>query len=123
MPNEVSELLTVVGAVLHLGQQQYTSLSTETCELTHPGPAYHVATLLDIPVEMLTDALTHRTVASRGESIKSPLNVSQAVYARDALAKSMCVLPFWRGFLCYYCYYCVCVCVFSTTVDMLSGLT
>jgi hypothetical protein len=51
-----------------------------------------VATLLGIPVEVLTDALTHRTVASRGESIKSPLSAGQAVYARDALAKSMLVV-------------------------------
>lgn len=34
-------------------------------------------------------SLTHHTVVSRLERVKGNLNVSQALYARDALAKSL----------------------------------
>ncbi len=91
---EVAELLTVVAAVLHLGQMQYTATTKDTCAVADHRPAQTMAALLGIPGELLLSSLTHKTVVSRTEAIKGDLSASQAAYARDALAKSLCVAPF-----------------------------
>ncbi|KAK3853225.1 hypothetical protein Pcinc_040224, partial [Petrolisthes cinctipes] len=79
----------VVGAVLHLGNITFTNTEDGHAKLTDPTHAEHCSKLLECPKDELVKALTHRTIEARDDVVTSPLTVDQAVYARDALAKSV----------------------------------
>lgn len=89
LQNEIDNLLSIIGAILHLGQIQFTPRSTEECSVKNSDEVVITANLLNISPEKFGQALIHQTIVARGQEIKSNLNMDKALYARDAIAKSL----------------------------------
>uniref|UniRef100_A0A673H2J8 Unconventional myosin-Ib-like n=1 Tax=Sinocyclocheilus rhinocerous TaxID=307959 RepID=A0A673H2J8_9TELE len=80
MEDEVQSILELVAAVLKLGNIEFKPESRylkEMCEL------------LGIEQSVLERAFSFRTVEAKMEKVSTSLNVAQAYYARDALAKNL----------------------------------
>lgn len=86
---EQEALFQLVAVVMHLGNVDFIINRKGDASLTNPENVATVAKLLGCPVEILSSALTNRTIQARGDTVKTPLDIIDAVKARDALAKSL----------------------------------
>ncbi|XP_038669057.1 unconventional myosin-Ic-like [Scyliorhinus canicula] len=86
---DIEELLNVVASVLHLGNLQCSSDDDGNATITGENQIRLLSRLLGVPGTVLREALTHKKIIAKGEELISPLNVEQAAYARDALAKAI----------------------------------
>uniref|UniRef100_A0A8C5BMG5 Unconventional myosin-Ib n=1 Tax=Gadus morhua TaxID=8049 RepID=A0A8C5BMG5_GADMO len=80
MEDEVQSVLELVAAVLKLGNIEFKPESRNLKEMCE---------LLGIEQSVLERAFSYRTVEAKLEKVSTTLNVSQAYYARDALAKNL----------------------------------
>uniref|UniRef100_A0A8C2TJ48 Unconventional myosin-Ic n=1 Tax=Coturnix japonica TaxID=93934 RepID=A0A8C2TJ48_COTJA len=87
--NEVEDLLSVVASVLHLGNVQFAADEQGNAQVTTENQIKYLARLLAVEGSVLRDALIHKKIIAKGEELISPLNLEQAAYARDALAKAI----------------------------------
>ncbi|XP_061461436.1 unconventional myosin-Ic isoform X1 [Rhineura floridana] len=87
--NEVEELLSIVASVLHLGNVQFAADEQGSAQVTTENQIKYLARLLGVESSLLREALTHKKIIAKGEELISPLNLEQAAYARDALAKAV----------------------------------
>ncbi|XP_064424991.1 myosin Ic, paralog b isoform X2 [Latimeria chalumnae] len=87
--SDVEELLSIVASVLHLGNIQFVVNDQGDSQLTSENQIRYLATLLRVEGASLREALTHKAIIAKGEELKTPLNLEQAAYARDALAKAV----------------------------------
>ncbi|XP_063258642.1 unconventional myosin-Ic isoform X1 [Prinia subflava] len=87
--SEVEDLLSVVASVLHLGNVQFAADEQGNAQVTTENQIKYLARLLAVDGSVLRDALTHKKIIAKGEELVSPLNLEQAAYARDALAKAV----------------------------------
>ncbi|XP_076338639.1 unconventional myosin-Ic-like isoform X2 [Tachypleus tridentatus] len=85
---EEEALFATVASILHLGNVGFTENNGQAIIAQEKSVSF-VYKLLGCPEDMLKNALTHRTIEARGDSVVSPLNRDQAIYARDALAKAV----------------------------------
>uniref|UniRef100_UPI00398EEF66 unconventional myosin-Ic-like n=1 Tax=Pristiophorus japonicus TaxID=55135 RepID=UPI00398EEF66 len=83
------ELLSVVASVLHLGNLQCSADEDGNASITGDNQIRLLSRLLGVPGVDLREALIHKKIIAKGEELISPLNVEQAAYARDALAKAI----------------------------------
>uniref|UniRef100_A0A8C2G4I8 Myosin IB n=1 Tax=Cyprinus carpio TaxID=7962 RepID=A0A8C2G4I8_CYPCA len=81
MEDEVQSILELVAAVLKLGNIEFKPESR--CN------GYDESRLLGIEQSVLERAFSFRTVEAKMEKMSTTLNVAQAYYARDALAKNL----------------------------------
>ncbi len=82
----------IAAGVLHVGQIKFDSNLDAGCEIARVVnhlALHRVARLCGLATYELEDALTARTVSSRGEKIRKPLSKLQAINARDAVAKTV----------------------------------
>ncbi|XP_049873602.1 unconventional myosin IC isoform X2 [Pectinophora gossypiella] len=87
---EQQEIFEIVASILHLGNVKFVQNDKGSAEiLTHDANSENVAELLKVNPTKLREALTSRTIDARGDVVNTPLDLEQAQYARDALAKSM----------------------------------
>ncbi|XP_067866002.1 unconventional myosin-Ic-like [Heterodontus francisci] len=86
---DIEELLSVVASVLHLGNLQCSSDDDGNAAITGDNQIRLLSRLLVVPGTVLREALIHKKIIAKGEELISPLNVEQAAYARDALAKAI----------------------------------
>lgn len=84
---ERESLLDVVMFVLALGEVAFEG--EEEATVKNKDVVDSLSKLSGIEAATLCDALTHKTIVTTSEEVKSPLNCHQATYARDALAKSI----------------------------------
>ncbi|XP_060115033.1 unconventional myosin-Ic [Heteronotia binoei] len=87
--NEVENLLSIVASVLHLGNVQFSADEQSNAQVITENQIKYLARLLGVEGSLLREALTHKKIIAKGEELISPLNLEQAVYARDALAKAV----------------------------------
>lgn len=87
--NEVEDLLSIVASVLHLGNVQFAADEQGNAQVTTENQIKYLARLLGVEGSLLREALTHKKIIAKGEELISPLNLEQAAYARDALAKAV----------------------------------
>ncbi|EMP37836.1 Myosin-Ic [Chelonia mydas] len=87
--NEVEDLLSIVASVLHLGNVQFAADEQGNAQVTTENQIKYLARLLGVEGSVLREALIHKTIIAKGEELVSPLNLEQAAYARDALAKAV----------------------------------
>ncbi|XP_042298586.1 unconventional myosin-Ic isoform X2 [Sceloporus undulatus] len=87
--NEVEDLLSIVASVLHLGNVQFVADEQGSAQVTTENQIKYLARLLGVESPLLREALTHKKIIAKGEELISPLNLEQAAYARDALAKAV----------------------------------
>ncbi|XP_073956777.1 unconventional myosin IC-like isoform X1 [Choristoneura fumiferana] len=87
---EQTEIFQIVASVLHLGNVKFVQNDKGYAEiLSHDANSGNVAQLLKVDSTKLREALTSRTIDARGDVVSTPLDLEQAQYARDALAKAM----------------------------------
>lgn len=87
--SDIEELLSVVASVLHLGNLQCLADEDGNATVNGENQFRLLSRLLGVPGPTLKEALIHRKIIAKGEELISPLNVEQAAYARDALAKAI----------------------------------
>ncbi|XP_072909096.1 LOW QUALITY PROTEIN: unconventional myosin-Ic-like [Hemitrygon akajei] len=86
---DIEELLNVVASVLHLGNLQCLADDEGNATVNGENQIRLLSRLLGVPGPTLREALIHKKITAKGEELISPLNVEQAAYARDALAKAV----------------------------------
>ncbi|XP_015277390.1 PREDICTED: unconventional myosin-Ic [Gekko japonicus] len=87
--NEVENLLSIIASVLHLGNVQFSADEQSNAQVVTENQIKYLARLLGAEGSLLREALTHKKIIAKGEELISPLNLEQAAYARDALAKAV----------------------------------
>ncbi|XP_029470435.1 unconventional myosin-Ic isoform X2 [Rhinatrema bivittatum] len=87
--NDVEDLLSIVASVLHLGNVQFAADEQGNAQVTTENQIKYIARLLGAESSVLREALIHKKIIAKGEELNSPLNLEQAAYARDALAKAI----------------------------------
>uniref|UniRef100_A0A8B9BZ96 Unconventional myosin-Ic n=1 Tax=Anser brachyrhynchus TaxID=132585 RepID=A0A8B9BZ96_9AVES len=87
--NDNEDLLSIVASVLHLGNVQFAADEQGNAQVTTENQIKYLARLLAVEGSVLRDALIHKKIIAKGEELISPLNLEQAAYARDALAKAI----------------------------------
>ncbi|XP_011912973.1 PREDICTED: unconventional myosin-Ic [Cercocebus atys] len=87
--DEVEDLLSIVASVLHLGNIHFAADEESNAQVTTENQLKYLTRLLSVEGSTLREALTHRKIIAKGEELLSPLNLEQAAYARDALAKAV----------------------------------
>ncbi|KAG8450754.1 hypothetical protein GDO86_003141 [Hymenochirus boettgeri] len=87
--DDVEELLSIVASVLHLGNVQFATDEQGHAQVTTENQIKYLARLLSVDAAILRESLIHKKIIAKGEELNSPLNLEQAAYARDALAKAI----------------------------------
>ncbi|XP_061579984.1 unconventional myosin-Ib isoform X7 [Cololabis saira] len=93
MTDEVQSVLELVAAVLKLGNIEFKPESRcngmDESRVKDKNDLKEMCELLGIEQAVLERAFSYRTVEAKMEKVSTTLNVSQAYYARDALAKNL----------------------------------
>ncbi|XP_034742548.1 unconventional myosin-Ib isoform X9 [Etheostoma cragini] len=93
MEDEVQSVLELVAAVLKLGDIEFKPESrcngSDESRIKDKNDLKEMCELLGIEQSVLERAFSYRTVEARLEKVSTTLNVAQAYYARDALAKNL----------------------------------
>ncbi|XP_076015152.1 unconventional myosin-Ib isoform X2 [Genypterus blacodes] len=93
MEDEVQSVLELVAAVLKLGNIEFKPESRcngiDESRVKDKNDLKEMCELLGIEQSVLERAFSYRTVEAKLEKVSTTLNVSQAYYARDALAKNL----------------------------------
>ncbi|XP_043105255.1 unconventional myosin-Ib isoform X6 [Puntigrus tetrazona] len=93
MEDEVQSILELVAAVLKLGNIEFKPESRcngfDESRIKDKNDLKEMCELLGIEQSVLERAFSFRTVEAKMEKVSTTLNVAQAYYARDALAKNL----------------------------------
>ncbi|XP_026128350.1 unconventional myosin-Ib isoform X8 [Carassius auratus] len=93
MEDEVQSVLELVAAVLKLGNLEFKPESRcngfDESRIKDKNDLKEMCELLGIEQSVLERAFSYRTVEAKMEKVSTTLNVAQAYYARDALAKNL----------------------------------
>ncbi|XP_066544422.1 unconventional myosin-Ib isoform X3 [Amia ocellicauda] len=93
MEDEVQSVLELVAAVLKLGNIEFKPESRvnglDESRVKDKNDLKEMCELLGIEQGVLERAFSFRTVEAKQEKVSTTLNVAQAYYARDALAKNL----------------------------------
>ncbi|XP_063069493.1 unconventional myosin-Ib isoform X2 [Engraulis encrasicolus] len=93
MEDEVQSVLELVAAVLKLGNIEFKPESRtngfDESRVKDKNDLKEMCELLGIDQSVLERAFSFRTVEARSDKVATTLNVAQAYYARDALAKNL----------------------------------
>ncbi|XP_018412721.1 PREDICTED: unconventional myosin-Ib isoform X3 [Nanorana parkeri] len=93
MDHETQSVLEIVAAVLKLGNIEFKPESRvngmDESKIKDKNELKEICELIGIDQSVLERAFSFRTVEAKQEKVSTTLNVSQAYYARDALAKNM----------------------------------
>lgn len=84
-----ADIFAVLGGILHLGNVTFASTGRDQSQVSSSDALSRAAGLLGVNEHDLGIALTHRTVKSGIEQVRTGLSVEKAEFARDALAKSI----------------------------------
>ncbi|XP_070801042.1 unconventional myosin-VIIb [Pituophis catenifer annectens] len=85
----ISKLLA---AILHLGNVKFEGVVYENLDCSHILDSVHFSTatkLLEVDCKELHKSLTNHSIIIRGESVSTPLSVTQAADVRDAFVKGI----------------------------------
>ncbi|KAI5930214.1 Unconventional myosin-Ib [Manis javanica] len=93
MDHEAESVLEVVAAVLKLGNIEFKPESRvnglDESKIKDKNELKEICELTSIDQSVLERAFSFRTVEAKQEKVSTTLNVAQAYYARDALAKNL----------------------------------
>lgn len=85
--DEQKELLNLVAFILQLGEVEFEG--ADASSVKNVAVLAAIEKLVGVPADTMAASLTNNTIVARGETVSSPLKPDQAVYARDALGKSV----------------------------------
>lgn len=89
---EIWEIFKLLAALMHTGNIQYKAIVVDNLDATEiPEKNYveRVASLLEVSVQSLINALTRKTLFAHGEVVVSTLSRDQSVDIRDAFVKGI----------------------------------
>ncbi|KAH3808644.1 hypothetical protein DPMN_137001, partial [Dreissena polymorpha] len=90
---EVWELLKILAALLHLGNLKYNAIemdnTDDASEIRDISHIDKICSLLEFNRQDLIDALTTKTIVTRGESVTSAMGITQSMDVRDAFVKGI----------------------------------
>lgn len=90
---EIQTVFQLLASILNLGNVEFVERpnadGTDGCDVVSVKVVQDVCHLLGCSLETLVGALMQRTVAVKGDMVKTDLSVGDAMYARDALCKAM----------------------------------
>ncbi|XP_061096852.1 si:zfos-588f8.1 isoform X2 [Conger conger] len=92
LPATKKQIFSVLSAILYLGNVTYRRKSTGRDEGLDVGPPEVLATLSDllkVEEELLVEALTKRKTVTVNDKLILPYSHSEAITARDSMAKSL----------------------------------
>ncbi|XP_078740405.1 unconventional myosin-IXa-like isoform X7 [Lampetra fluviatilis] len=91
LPATRKRIFMLLSAILHLGNISYKKkpYRDEAVEVATPDVLSILSNLLQVKEEMLTEALTTRKTMTAGEKLILPYKLTEAVTARDSMAKSL----------------------------------
>ncbi|KAK5931233.1 hypothetical protein CgunFtcFv8_027396 [Champsocephalus gunnari] len=92
LPATKKQIFSVLSAILYLGNVTYRRKSTGRDEGLDVGPPEVLATLSDLLMveeELLVEALTKRKTVTVNDKLILPYSHSEAITARDSMAKSL----------------------------------
>ncbi|XP_068599993.1 unconventional myosin-IXb [Brachionichthys hirsutus] len=92
LPATKKQIFSVLSAILYLGNVIYRKTSTGRDEGLDVGPPEVLATLSDllkVKEELLVEALTKRKTVTVNDKLILPYSHSEAITARDSMAKSL----------------------------------
>ncbi|CAI9727339.1 myosin-VIIa-like isoform X1 [Octopus vulgaris] len=90
--NEVVEILKILASLLHLGNIRYNAIQVNNIDASEILDIAHVkkaAQMLGVDSQSLIDALTTRTIFTRGDSVTSTMGTAASVDVRDAFVKGI----------------------------------
>ncbi|KAI6191670.1 Unconventional myosin-X [Aphelenchoides bicaudatus] len=96
-PEEIWQIFSVLAALLHLGNLQYTTTTKDNMEVTELDDTQNVARiakLLQVESKHLVKALTSQTISAGKETIRRNLSTKQSFDQRDSLIKTVYNLLF-----------------------------
>ncbi|XP_064595408.1 unconventional myosin-Ib-like isoform X2 [Liolophura sinensis] len=90
---EIFSTFELIATILKLGNLEFIHRGnldgTDGCEINSKYEMEDVCELVDYPVDLMTAALTQKSVETRGDRVTVALNTADATYARDALCKAI----------------------------------
>uniref|UniRef100_A0A0B7BA75 Myosin motor domain-containing protein n=1 Tax=Arion vulgaris TaxID=1028688 RepID=A0A0B7BA75_9EUPU len=90
---EIQMVFQLLASILNLGNVEFLARpnadGTDGCDVLNIKVVQDVCHLLGCSLETLVGALIQRTVAVKGDMVKTDLSVGDAMYARDALCKAI----------------------------------
>uniref|UniRef100_W5M973 Myosin IXB n=1 Tax=Lepisosteus oculatus TaxID=7918 RepID=W5M973_LEPOC len=92
LPSTKKQIFSVLSAILYLGNVTYRRKSTGRDEGLDVGPPEVLSTLselLKVKEELLVEALTKRKTVTANDKLILPYSHSEAITARDSMAKSL----------------------------------
>ncbi|XP_068174654.1 unconventional myosin-IXb isoform X3 [Antennarius striatus] len=92
LPATKKQIFSVLSAILYLGNVTYRKTSTGRDEGLEVGPPEVLSTLSDllkVKEELLVEALTKRKTVTVNDKLILPYSHSEAITARDSMAKSL----------------------------------
>ncbi|XP_066551446.1 unconventional myosin-IXb isoform X2 [Amia ocellicauda] len=92
LPSTKKQIFSVLSAILYLGNVTYRRKSTGRDEGLDVGPPEVLSTLSDllkVKEELLVEALTKRKTVTVNDKLILPYSQSEAITARDSMAKSL----------------------------------
>uniref|UniRef100_UPI00358DF983 unconventional myosin-IXa-like isoform X3 n=1 Tax=Myxine glutinosa TaxID=7769 RepID=UPI00358DF983 len=91
LPETCKQIFTVISAILSLGNISFRlkSVREEAVEVDGPEAITIVSKLLKVEESMLYEALTSRKAVAVDERLILPLRLSEAITARNSMAKSL----------------------------------
>lgn len=90
--SEVMEIMKILSALLHLGNITYNAIQVDNIdasEILDIACVQKAAQLLGVRPQNLIDALTTRTIFTRGDSVTSTMGIAASVDVRDAFVKGI----------------------------------
>ncbi|XP_012155371.1 unconventional myosin-VIIa isoform X1 [Ceratitis capitata] len=91
-PEEVWCIFSLLAAILHLGNMQFTATVVQNMDATEATDVVNlqrVALLLGVSKKALATALTQKTIYVHGERVVTSLSRDMTIEGRDAFAKSL----------------------------------
>ncbi|CAG5128525.1 unnamed protein product, partial [Candidula unifasciata] len=90
--SDLWEILKILSALLHLGNVKYNEIELDNLAATEIQDISYinkVARQLEVNAQNLVDALTTRTIVTKGESVTFTMNKEQSLDVRDAFVKGI----------------------------------
>ncbi|KAL8618879.1 hypothetical protein ACOMHN_000886 [Nucella lapillus] len=89
---EMWDVFRVLAALLHLGNVTYNAIELDNIDASEIQDISYInkaARLLEVKAQDMIDALTTRTLFTKGESVTSTIDTASAVDVRDAFVKGI----------------------------------
>ncbi|CAG5130121.1 unnamed protein product, partial [Candidula unifasciata] len=90
--SDIWEIMKILAVLLHLGNVKFNALEVDHLEATEIVDISYinkVARQFEVNAQFLVDALTSKTLITRGEKVNFPMNKEQSHDVRDAFVKGI----------------------------------